>query len=35
MLQALAGFHEPISKRPIRLEETYTNRFVDAALSRQ
>ena len=33
MLQALAGFHEPISKRPIQLEETYTNRFVDAALS--
>ncbi len=35
MLQALAGFHEPISKRPIRLDETYTNRFVDAALARQ
>jgi NitT/TauT family transport system substrate-binding protein len=34
-LKALAGFHEPISKRTIRLEETFTNRFVDAALARQ
>ena len=35
MLEALTGFHEPIAKRPIRLEETYTNQFVDAALSRR
>lgn len=30
MLDALSGFHKPISKGKIRLEETYTNRFVDA-----
>ncbi len=35
MLNALAGFHEPISKHPIRLEDTYTNRFVDTALGRE
>ena len=34
MLDALAGFHELISNRKIILEQTYTNRFVDAALSR-
>lgn len=33
MLDALAGFHEPISSRKIDLDQTYTNRFVDAALS--
>ena len=30
MLKALSGFHEPISKRKIDLERTYTNRFVEA-----
>lgn len=35
MLEALSGFYEPMSKRPIRLEETFTNRFVDAALSEE
>ena len=30
MLRALGSFHEPISKRRIELELTYTNRFVDA-----
>jgi NitT/TauT family transport system substrate-binding protein len=34
MLDALAGFHEPISNRKIKIEQTYTNRFVDVALSR-
>jgi NitT/TauT family transport system substrate-binding protein len=34
MLDALAGFHELISNRKIKLEQTYTNRFVDVALSR-
>ena len=34
MLTALAGFHEPISTHPIRLEETFTNRFVDVALGK-
>ena len=33
MFDALAGFHEPISNRKIRLEQTYTNQFVDRALS--
>ena len=32
MLDALSGFYELVSKRKINLEETYTNRFVDAAL---
>ena len=35
MLDALAGFHEPISDRKINLEQTYTNRFVDVALNRK
>jgi NitT/TauT family transport system substrate-binding protein len=35
MLDALAGFHEPISNRKVKIEQTYTNRFVDAALSRR
>jgi sulfonate transport system substrate-binding protein len=30
MLRALGSFHEPVSKRRIELELTYTNRFVDA-----
>jgi len=34
MLDALAGFHELISDRKIKLEQTYTNRFVDVALNR-
>jgi len=35
MLTALARFYEPIATHPIRLEETYTNRFVDAAPGQQ
>jgi NitT/TauT family transport system substrate-binding protein len=35
MLDALAGFHEPVSDRKTELEQTYTNRFVDKALSRR
>ena len=35
MLDALAGFHEPVSGRRTELEQTYTNRFVDKALSRR
>ncbi len=35
MLKALAGFYEPIAKHPVQLKETYTNRFVDAALAQQ
>jgi NitT/TauT family transport system substrate-binding protein len=31
-LDALSGFYELVSKQKIKLEETYTNRFVDAAL---
>ncbi|NIO42264.1 MAG: ABC transporter substrate-binding protein [Burkholderiales bacterium] len=34
MLKALAGFHEPISSSAIRLDETFTNHFVDNALER-
>ena len=35
MLDALAGFHEPISNRKIELGETYTNRFVDEAMGKR
>jgi NitT/TauT family transport system substrate-binding protein len=31
MLDALSGFHEPVARRRIRLQDTFTNRFVDAA----
>ena len=34
-LEALSGFHEPLSSRRIKLEEVYTNRFVDAAPGRR
>ncbi|MGD2140914.1 MAG: ABC transporter substrate-binding protein [Burkholderiales bacterium] len=35
LLDSLAGFYEPVAKYPVRIQETYTNRFVDAALAKQ
>jgi len=35
LLDALSGFYEPVATHPVQLEQTYTNRFVDAALAKQ
>ena len=35
MLKSLAGFYEPVASHPIQIEQTFTNRFVDAALGQQ
>lgn len=34
-LNALSGFHKPVADGNIKLDQTYTNRFVDSALSRR